>query len=886
MKQMWRRLISCILSVMLLFSVVTTCAEEITDTESVQEENLTEEKTGIIGAPNLEHKEKTVFYVAPDGDNSNPGTIDKPFATIEGARDALRALKESNGIGPDGAVVYLRGGNYAISETISFDQRDSGTKDAPILYRNYPDEKVNFIGGASIEWSEFSKLTDESVLERIVDGSARSKIYVVDLFALGFTNIPEQPWPGPYSYPGSYPDAEHLAALQDKLGIKKPNSAAPALIINDKEMTLARYPNDKQLIITRVDNAGSYTEPTSPFKISFDDARVKYWTKAKDAIITGTPQYSWGTLSVTMGEVDPASLAISSKYPVFHKALVDQRVHIYNLLEEIDVPGEYFVDRETGKLYIYPETTNVKSVYYTMLNGYMFNIKSEYITLKGIDMMFMNNSAVVFSDSNNCKVIDCEITGTGKKAIGAWANCSEIQILDCNLYNNDGGIELTGGDRKTLTLANNLVENCKIGKSDRITTSYSPGIRITETGCLARHNEIYDSNHVIFMMSGNLHTVEFNEIHSACLDTDDMGAMYSGRALTHRGNVVRYNYFHDIGSVDVRGAHGTHAIYYDDFWSAANTVGNVFENITGFGVVTSGSYNVIHNNIFANCGGSMKLYRSYDYGTGANYNSTFQADIDSIPYKSEVWVSHFPEIVNVVSEDGTYDTSNYIVATNNVHYNSKPPQVEGAVAKTLTSVNNVVFQSDPGFYDLENRNYLLKSDSQVYEKIPEFEPIPFTRMGRYSERAINRVKNAYVFCMQSPYVMENGKVVNENKEVTKLINDDIYVPIRMAVDAIGGTISYDEETENIEVIANVKKLEFKSGEGNTAKLDGVDYSFVKPIVNIDHTNYISLSELADIFDIGIVYNGNIAVVSARKKLFNPESDKELLRYIEEQITVY
>ena len=467
MKQLFKSFVVCMLCIMLVFSMITAYAEEftevVTDNETVDSEVVTEEKPRIVGTPSVEHNEKTILYVAPDGNDSNPGTFDKPFKTIEKARDTIRELKTSNALAAGGAVVYLRGGNYPVTKSIKFNEQDSGTKDAPIIYRNYPGEEVSFIGGAAIEWSNFSKLTDESVLERIVDGSARSKIYVADLFALGFSDIPEQPWPGPYSYPGGFPDQEILGAYQEKLGIFKPNSSAPALIINDKEMTLARYPNDKQLTITRVDNEGSIRAPESCFKISFDDARVKHWTQAKDAIITGTPEYSWATLSVTMGEVDTESLAISSKYPVFHKAVVDQRVHVYNLLEEIDVPGEYFVDRNTGKLYIYPETTDVESVYYTMLNQYMFHITSaEYITIKGIDMKFMNSSAVVLGgNSSYCNIIDCEITGTGKKAIGIWGeDCRENKILDCNLYNNDGGIEITGGDRTILDCTNNLVENC------------------------------------------------------------------------------------------------------------------------------------------------------------------------------------------------------------------------------------------------------------------------------------------------------------------------------------------------------------------------------------------------------------------------------------------
>lgn len=46
------------------------------------------------------------YYVATDGDDANPGTIDSPFATLQRAIDAA---------GP-GDLVYVRGGTYAITQ--------------------------------------------------------------------------------------------------------------------------------------------------------------------------------------------------------------------------------------------------------------------------------------------------------------------------------------------------------------------------------------------------------------------------------------------------------------------------------------------------------------------------------------------------------------------------------------------------------------------------------------------------------------------------------------------------------------------------------------------------------------------------------------------------
>ena len=72
------------------------------------------------------------FYVSPQGDDSNPGTQQEPWATIVRARDAVRQINR-NQIGD--IVVILGGGTYAISAPIVFDPRDSGPRPQDRLSR-------------------------------------------------------------------------------------------------------------------------------------------------------------------------------------------------------------------------------------------------------------------------------------------------------------------------------------------------------------------------------------------------------------------------------------------------------------------------------------------------------------------------------------------------------------------------------------------------------------------------------------------------------------------------------------------------------------------------------------------------------------------------------
>ncbi|MCX6922990.1 MAG: hypothetical protein NT154_07245, partial [Verrucomicrobia bacterium] len=73
------------------------------------------------------------FHVAPNGTDVNPGTAERPFTTLERARDAVREFKTANGGTLKEAVkVILHGGEYALSRTFELTPQDSGTKNAPV----------------------------------------------------------------------------------------------------------------------------------------------------------------------------------------------------------------------------------------------------------------------------------------------------------------------------------------------------------------------------------------------------------------------------------------------------------------------------------------------------------------------------------------------------------------------------------------------------------------------------------------------------------------------------------------------------------------------------------------------------------------------------------
>jgi len=392
----------------------------------------------------------------------------------------------------------------------------------------------------------------------------------------------------------------------------------------------------------------------------------------------------------------------------------------------------------------------------------------------------------------------------------------------------------------------------------------------------------------LMQFSGNEHTIAYNELYEGCLHSDDMGAIYTGRDLTNRGNRILYNYIHDIGGKNA-GTQGVQGVFLDDFWSAALIKGNVFENVQGGALKFVGSYNEAINNLFINCTETAGLInRSTLYG-GSDETAVHQLTepLKSKPYiYNDIWVEKYPSIVNVVDENGKPDLGNGIVLKDNVLYNTPNFKVTPEVAEKATIENNVEYKTDPGFYDAENRNYLLKTDSGVYEKIPGFEPIPFTRMGTYSERAIARVKKAYVLCSDSPYMMRKGDVYKNNVVAMKNIDGKLYIPVRTAIEAVEGELSFDETTKVITLSTEKNIVSFRDGATAEVNLNGNPHTLENSIKNIAFSNYISVSDLAKLFGKQIIEKDGIAVVSDYENLFVDNFDDGLLRYIKEQIMVY
>lgn len=563
------------------------------------------------------------FYVAPDGNDSNPGTLASPFASVTKARDTIRALKDSL---PAGQInVYIRGGDYVLDSTVTFDAQDSGTESKPIVYQAYNGEKVSFVGGKKLDSTKMKKVTDSARLDRLVDSNAKGHLMQIDLGAQGI----------------------ELEALQP-FGWGHVDSCPTQIYMNNSLLTQARWPNNDQaqnLIQAQPVMEGTdttkYNGAGLPVIMSYtdDENRSSKWTvKPGDAYIGGAIVFNWAATNLRIANLDVAKKQVTSidisTYSLIPGAGWGQQYKIYfaNIFEEIDQPGESYYDRDTGILYFYP-VGDIENAEMTAasLNQELLNISSaSYLTFKDIDFKYGRKTLVSLNNTSDVCIEGAELSGTAQTAM-TIKNSKNTTVKGCHIYNTAwAGIAVSKcGSRETLTSSGNVFENnyfhnCSLRPGTRF------AITLNETvGDVIRHNEFSDlSFGAIDIVASNNILIEYNKFLNNCYLVTDFGTIYWGRDNSVLGTLIRYNYFNNIGhDIKILKGGDVDSIFWDDGAPGPELYGNVFYN-GGIGRSTirtnGGEVCNVYSNVFIDDEArAQKAAYLWSWGArGYSYNGT------------------------------------------------------------------------------------------------------------------------------------------------------------------------------------------------------------------------------------------------------------------------
>ncbi len=432
-----------------------------------------------VGATGASAEAEWELFVSTEGSDNNPGTRVKPFKSLERARQRIRALKR-DGLLTSGATVWLRAGTYPRDRTFRLTEEDSGTETAPIVYRAYPGEEVRLTGGREV--SSFTPITDPAVLSRL-DEAARGNVLQADLKALGITDFGEMIATGNWLellFSGA--DSGEVTTASNRL----------ELFFQDKPMTLARWPNEG--FVNIVDVVGGEpinvrgTKGDKIGKFVYEGDRPQRWGKETDVWLHGYWFWDWADQRQKVESIDTENRIISLVQPYHSYGYrKGQWYYAFDVLAELDMPGEWYLDRETGVLYFWPpapleEGTAVVSVLPTLLT--MNNCS--HLTVRGLMLEAARGAAVTIRGGEGNLVAGCTIRNCGRWAVEVSGGQVHGVVGYDIYYMGDGGIILRGGDRRTLTPAGHYAENNHIHHYSRGTTFTARASRCGELATVLR----------------------------------------------------------------------------------------------------------------------------------------------------------------------------------------------------------------------------------------------------------------------------------------------------------------------------------------------------------------------------------------------------------------
>ena len=682
---------------------------------------------------------KYEIFVSPNGSDINPGTKERPLKTLEAAVHTAGKIK-----GRDGSIViYLREGIYNVENTMTIPGGISGTDEHPTFISAYKDENVTFTGGVTVDGKNF-KIADDELALRKLPKKAQGKVYSVDLKKLGIEKYPK---------------------------ITK-GGGIPTLDVDGIQYDLARWPNTGVIHHKKYEgedgkkgviDIGPVTSSLTGNTITGDTG------EGFEFLELVTQPFTWeNTEKIWLrGSFDAEYLQANYRVRRFNKERNSVRTfdctqygaewnasltHYYmNVMEELDIPGEWFLDDDTGMLYIYPISDLTDAQISIPIGDKeliafeegVHNVVVSNITFKGTTVspaqvsgyrnLFQRcivEGGFVINRGKNCGLINSKIMG------GVGVN-----------YGLNEGMESM--DAQNLRPTRNFVQN-------NIIIGGNLGLR-TGVQTILSHNTIMNSQTMcIYIAEAQESIIEYNEVVGGPAKTIDAGMIYVEGHMLNLYNHVRYNYFHH-DRVEMRSM--PMGVYFDDRSCNNFAYGNICQHVCMH--MNGGSNNVFYNNVVLDETANYNaMSNNGGYVTGG-YASIEKAIIEGTAYSyyfnkngymktaQVTWKNRYPShyitmnkwlpMVQLEGRAPDYrrgDTMiDWIRPRNNVYKNNiiayckslgeyeKIEPQRGEIGSWFDT-NYIMPDDKVLFEDYANRNYNIENLGLVYENIPEFEPLP------------------------------------------------------------------------------------------------------------------------------------------------------------------
>ena len=698
---------------------------------------------GAPESPVAEGIRPVELFVATDGNDAWSGVLpspnaektDGPFATLVRARDEIRNRKAATGPA-GGFVVSVRGGTYYLPAPFLLQKEDSGEKESPVVYRPHENEKPILVGGRVVR--NFKPYQGDVLQADLAAQGFQDLTFTKQLFCEGKRQIlaryPNFDADNPYSGGWAYADGEPIPMYKT-------------------------IPNEsKSLLTVKADDMRNWARPTDGWVFVFP--RYNWWN-------------NWLRIESLNRETRQVRLKGSASYPI----RPNDRYYIYNLFEELDAPGEWYIDYERLVLYFWPPEEGFSrggEAVLPTLGGIIRGNHLQYVTFREFTIECCRGDVVRLNDCVDCRVVGCTIRNTKDAgiSISGGRGCG---VIGCDIHEvGTHGVQLQGGERDTLTAGEHFAENNYIHHTG-VYYKQGVGIGLSGVGNRASRNYIHDCPRFAVLYGGNDQIIELNHMRHLNLETCDTGATYCGGRdwLSPRGSVVRHNYIHDVFGFGKEHHHTgpwitphyCWGIYLDDNSAETSVYGNiVVRALRGLLHFHCARDNVVENNIFVD--GMLQQiemngwndYSKWIDSMGPNYEKYSKLPAwqkyegllrgghpkNAIPmggnriHRNIIYYSD-PEAMLYKYRGGATRFLDDFECDGNLVWHKGGPLLVGGLKDVPAEKqwetwremgfdrNSIV--ADPLFVDPENGDYRLRPNSPAFKL--GFKPIPVEKIGPY-----------------------------------------------------------------------------------------------------------------------------------------------------------
>lgn len=550
------------------------------------------------------------LIVSPDGDDIAEGTLDAPLRTIEEAKARLAKLDDRT----ERVHVWLRSGNYVLSETIVFDANDRPN----VTYIAYPGEQISLNGGKAIRggWTE-TTVNGVRAWKQTVEGSFHS-------------------------------------LYGEQTGTVRPT----------------RYPESGYFRIREQCTEGAaYTPETTPWQnymlgeVGFyadkDDLRDFPTFRNPTSIVTRVLHY-WKDEMLPVQSYDAErGLLTHAKYSSMSPKKGD-RYYFENVFEALNEPGEWYLDSTDNTLYYVPlpgETPDNTTLYAASLEQFVTmdgvdGITFEGITFRNSDYHVLNTSdlpsaaqdsllgfhygiehpqaafstpaSIHISNASHITFDACNFLNIGFSGIRFSENVHDSTVTRC-LFRNIGGnaVYISGTsdtDKPDEVTSNVAVTDCHIYGYGRRWFNAIGVLATHARQCRIEHNEIHDGYYTAISVGWTWgYAPNVTDENRICDNRiydigqgwlSDMGGIYTLGMQPH--TVISGNRIYNVAADEGQGGYGGWGIYLDEGSSGILVEKNLVYDCGSQGFHQHyGKENRIRNNIFAmNRKGQFRITRS------------------------------------------------------------------------------------------------------------------------------------------------------------------------------------------------------------------------------------------------------------------------------------